>query len=205
MTGIFGLQRSDERFELRERTQIRETRILEEERPAGEAGVYGSLEPFEGGVEAAEESVNARYLIVGVMSVAKGFGIGTGARHAAESLLRIPGKSVKNTLHADDHRVIRNERGRFIEQDFCALIIAHEHGGLRREVDGVFVGGIFGTPKSDLTASEIVFALPHVRLHDAVADGFAWIEGTAALVHREGVIEQTDVREDGAETIVSVR
>ena len=87
MTGIFGLQRGDERFELRERTQIREARILEEKGPTGKAGVHGSLEPFEGRIEAAEKSIGARDLIIGVVGVAEAFGIGTRARHAAESLL----------------------------------------------------------------------------------------------------------------------
>ncbi len=107
-------------------------------------------------------------------------------------------------MHTDDHRVVRNERGCFVQQNFCALPVAREHGGLRSKVDGVSVGRIFGSPKLDLMAREIVLALPHVRLHDTVADGFARIEGAAALVHRECVIEQTDVREDGAEAIVGV-
>ena len=82
--------------------------------------------------------------------------------------------------------------------------MAREKRRLRSKRDGVFIRGILLQPAIDFIASEIVLATPDVNLHDAVADGFARVEGAASFVHGASGVKQTDVGEDGAEAVVGV-
>ena len=116
MAGIFCLERRDERLELRKGAKIFEARILAEEGPASEAGVYAALKPFEGRFQAAEQRKNAGDLIGSVMSVTESFWIGAGAVQVAKRLLRIAGERVIDAVKTDNHWLIRKRAGGILEQ-----------------------------------------------------------------------------------------
>ena len=86
MVRIFGLQRTDQNFKFGKISQILETGIFHKKRPARETRADAAFEPFEGRRGPTQDGQDAGNLIVGVVSVAKGFWDGAGARDAVHRL-----------------------------------------------------------------------------------------------------------------------
>lgn len=104
MVGVAGLQGSDERLEAGMAAEVLEAGVLEEEGPAGEAGVHTALQPVEGGIEAVEEGEDTGELVTGVMGMAEGLGIGAGALKALQGGGAVAAAGVHHAFEAGDER-----------------------------------------------------------------------------------------------------
>src|SRR5262249_44495289 len=93
----------------------------------------------------------------------------------------------------------------FVEQALGLFPFAGKQCRLWCEVNRIFVRWILRAPAFDLFLRKTKLTAPNVDLNDAVADGFARIEGSATFIHGAGGIEQTDVRENCSEAIVCMR
>ena len=87
---------------------------------------------------------------------------------------------------------------------FCFFQIPGHHGRLRGKVDWILVVWILGPPRFDLLARQVVFLIPNIHLHDAVANGFSGMKRPCPLVHFTSVIEQPDMCQNGAQTVVGM-
>lgn len=182
-----------------------QVRVFLKEGPTGEAGGDAAFEPLEGGGGLVEDSEDAGGLIVGVMSVSEGFGIGTGTIEAIEGGVGFSGEGEKEALQTDDEGFIGNCFQSTLEEKFGPFPIGLGDGDGCGEVVGIFVGGTLRSPLLDFFKCGGVLEIPEINLRDAGADGFLRVESAAAFVDGASGIQQTDVCEDGAETIVGVR
>lgn len=71
MIRILGLQRTNEKIEFGKATQVLETWVFQEKRPAREPCADAAFQPFEGRLALPGQGENARDLIVGVVGVSK--------------------------------------------------------------------------------------------------------------------------------------
>ena len=84
MVGVLRLQRADQTFKLTETAQILQARIFEKKGPTSESRADTPLKPFERCLALPEHRENASDLVIRVMSVSKGFRIGTSLGQAPE-------------------------------------------------------------------------------------------------------------------------
>lgn len=98
MVRIFGLQGSDQKFELRKAVQTRKARIFQEERPAGEAGADAPFKPFKGSFAPPRQRERASDLIVGMVCVSKGFWTRAGSGYRIDCCVSVPHQSMELTL-----------------------------------------------------------------------------------------------------------
>ena len=93
---------------------------------------------------------------------------------------------------------------RLIEQVFCFFQISGHQRQLNSKVDWILVLWVLGAPSFDLLARGIVFLIPNVHLHDAVTNSFPGMKWPRPLIHFTGMLEQADMRQDGAQTVVGL-
>src|SRR5205823_10874082 len=99
---------------------------------------------------------------------------------------------------AYDERFLRQHSERFIEQSLRLFPIPRYHGQLRGKIDCVLVGWTFRSPVLNCVARQLVFSTPNIDLNDAGTHRSLGVEGPPSFVHFTSVIEQSDVRQDGA-------
>jgi hypothetical protein len=87
---------------------------------------------------------------------------------------------------------------------FAVLQIPRHHGWLRGKVDRILVVWILGAPRLNLLPRQVIFSVPDVHLHDAVTDRFPEMKWPRSLVHLTSVVEQANVRQDCAQTVVGL-
>ena len=94
MVRVLGLQRAHQEFELRQPVQTLKTRIFPEKRPTRESSADTALKPFKGGFVSSRQGENASDLIIGMVSVAKGFWNRASLAHTFECLFISAGQCV---------------------------------------------------------------------------------------------------------------
>src|SRR5690348_12620602 len=94
-------------------------------------------------------------------------------RHAIKSHSLLVYQSVIDALETDNKWFFREKLDCLIQQDFRFFQVSGHHGWLRCEIDGILVAWIFAVPRLNFLARQIVFLIPDVDLHDAVANRFA--------------------------------
>ena len=98
MVRVFGLQSSDQKFELGKAAQTRKARIFQEERPAGEPRADAPLEPLKGSFAPSRQGEGASDLMIRMVCVSKGFRIRTGSGHTIDCCLSVPHQGMEQTL-----------------------------------------------------------------------------------------------------------
>src|SRR6266700_6075747 len=115
MVGVLSLQRAHQEFELRQPVQTLQTRIFSEKRPTRESSADTALKPFKGGFVSSRQGENASDLIIGMVSVAKGFWNRASLAHTFECLFTSACQCVQDPLQAYDERFVGQHSERFIE------------------------------------------------------------------------------------------
>src|SRR5258708_19166702 len=98
MVRIFGLQRTDQKFELGKAVQTGEARIFQEERPAGESSADAPLQPLKGSFTPSCQGQGASNLMISMVGVPKGFWTRTGSGHTVDGSFSFPPQSVQQAL-----------------------------------------------------------------------------------------------------------
>src|ERR1700756_5774622 len=98
MVRVFGLQRSDQKFELRKAAQTRKARIFQEERPAGEPRADAPFKPFKGSFTPSCQRESASDLMIRMVCVSKGFRTRTGSGHTSDGCFSVPHQGMEETL-----------------------------------------------------------------------------------------------------------
>src|SRR5271156_1930310 len=98
MVRVFGLQSSDQEFELGKAAQTRKARVLQEERPAGEPRADAPLQPFKGSFAPSRQGEGASDLMIRMVCVSKGFRTRTGSGHTVDCCLSVPHQGMEQTL-----------------------------------------------------------------------------------------------------------
>src|SRR5579863_8241944 len=94
---------------------------------------------------------------------------------------------------------------RFIEQSFRLFPIADHHGRLWSKIDCILVAWALGSPSADLFYSQVELSVPDIYLDNTVIDSVFRLERPSSLVHFPCTIQQADMRQDRAQTVVSMR
>src|SRR3954452_4791356 len=205
MVGIPCLQSADQRRELRKAAQICQTWVFQKERPAGEACGDATLQPIEGGLKISDKGESARDLVVRVVRMPERFRVRASPGHTVQRSGLVAHERVKHTLETDDQWIIRHYAYSLVHQSLRFFPVRTHHRGIRSEVEGIFIARTFGTPDFKVLARKIPFLSPDINLHDTGADCFLRLKGTSALEHFAGMLEQSDVRQDCAQTVVRMR
>src|SRR5580692_8637305 len=98
MIRVLGLQRADQKFELRKTSQTRKAGVFQEVRPAGKSGADASLQPLKGSFAPSRQRQCASNLIIRMMRMAKGFWTRTGPGHTLDRRVLIPHQGVQQAL-----------------------------------------------------------------------------------------------------------
>src|SRR5271154_4528722 len=98
MVRVFGLQSSDQKFELGKAAQTRKARIFQEEGPAGEPRADAPLQPLKSSFAPSRQGEGASDLMIGVVCVSKGFWTRTGSGHTIDCCLSVSHQGMEQTL-----------------------------------------------------------------------------------------------------------
>src|SRR5580658_3770506 len=98
MIRVLGLQRADQKFELRKASQTRKAGIFQEVRPAGKSRADASLQPLKGSFAPSGQGQRGGDLIIRMMRMPEGFWTRTGAGHTLDCRVLIPPQRVQQTL-----------------------------------------------------------------------------------------------------------
>src|SRR5580704_7889812 len=205
MVRVFSLQSRDQKFELGKAAQALEARILQEVRPAGESGADTSLQPLKSGFASPGEGERAGYLIIRVVRVAKRLWTRTGPGHTINGRISIFHQGVEQALQTDDERFIRDKLKRFVDPEPGLFPVPSHHGGEGSKIKRVLVARTLCPPDFNLVARQIIFLAPDIYLNDARAHSLPGLKRPSPFKHRARMIEQSDMCEDAAETVVGMR
>src|SRR5258708_34144636 len=98
MVRIFGLQSTDQKFELGKAVQTSEARIFQEERPAGESSAHAPLQPLKGSFAPSCQGQGASDLMISMVCVPERFWTRTGSGHTVDRRFSVPHQSVEQAL-----------------------------------------------------------------------------------------------------------
>src|SRR6266487_2323094 len=98
MVRVFGLQSSDQKFELRKAAQTRKASIFQEERPAGEPRADAPFKPLKGSFAPSRQGEGASDLMICMVCVSKGFRTRTGSGHTSDCCFSVPHQGMEQTL-----------------------------------------------------------------------------------------------------------
>src|SRR4029077_14319756 len=99
---------------------------------------------------------------------------------------------------------LRQELERLIQQGSGFFQISSHQGQLNSKVDWILVRWILWAPSFDFLARQVVFPVPNVHLDNAVTIRFPRMKWPRSLIHFTGVLEQSDVSQDCAQTVVGL-